>query len=108
MKKLFFALCLTTIFSAPVFAIDLAAAKASGLIGEGNMGYLEYVVKPPRPEVVELVKSVNQKRRDKFATSARRNGIATAQVARRFYERAVSATKTGHYYQAPTGKWVKK
>ena len=108
MKKLLLSLCLSLAFAAQAFAIDIDAAKAQGLIGESNKGYLAYVVKPPRNDVVALVKSVNNKRRDKFTASARRNGITVEQVAHRFYERAVAATRPGNYYQAPTGAWVKK
>lgn len=108
MKNLIMTLCLMLFCSVPAMAIDLDTAKAKGLVGEGNSGYLEYVVKPPQADTTALVKSVNGKRRALFKKSASRNGISTAQVANRFYERAVKATKSGHFYQTASGNWVQK
>lgn len=91
-----------------VWAIDLATAKAKGLVGEGNNGYLGYVVNPPSGEVKALVSDVNSKRRTIFTSTAKKNNITVEQVAHRFYERAVSATAAGRYYQNTSGNWVKK
>ena len=108
MKHLIMTLCLTLVCSAQAMAIDLDTAKARGLVGEANSGFLAYVVKPPQADTMALVKSVNRKRRTLFNKSASRNGITATQVANRFYERAVKATKSGHFYQTAGGDWVKK
>lgn len=90
------------------FAIDLASAKSQGLVGEGNDGYLGYVVTPPSAAVKALVEDVNAKRRAIFERTAKKNNIAAKQVAGRFYERAIQKSAPGRYYQNASGRWVKK
>ncbi|UTW44674.1 YdbL family protein [bacterium SCSIO 12696] len=107
-KKLLLGVVLVVAGIAPALAMDLKQAKDSGLVGERNDGYVGYVVKPPRNEVVAIVKQVNNKRKAKFASTAKNNGITVEQVAARFYQRAVGMTKSGNYYQDASGRWVKK
>ena len=108
MKQLLMGCCLLVLGSTTAFAISIDDAKSRGLIGERVDGYVGYVVTPPSNDVKVLVKSVNNKRREKFSESAKHNGIKTEQVAGRFYQRAVKATARGHYYQNTNGAWVKK
>ncbi|GAA6152392.1 YdbL family protein [Pseudoteredinibacter isoporae] len=107
MKRLLTALLITA-FTAQAFAIDLASAKTKGLIGERNDGYLGYVVKPASAEVKALVKSVNNKRRDKFRQTVGKTGATLDQVAKRFAQRAYEKTSKGNYIQAANGQWIKK
>ena len=79
-------------------------AKARGLVGERSDGYVGYVVTPPGAEVKVVVKEVNNRRRAKFADTAKRNNLKTEQVAHRLYQRAGYATASGHYYQDAGGK----
>ncbi|MFT5482262.1 MAG: hypothetical protein ACI9GW_000911 [Halieaceae bacterium] len=108
MKKLIVSTLMALFFAHSALAIDLDSAKDQGLVGEGNRGYLAYVVKPPSDEVMALVKMVNNLRRDKFTESAKGNGISVDKVAGRFYERATGATKAGNYFQSPAGAWLRK
>ncbi|TQV85274.1 DUF1318 domain-containing protein [Exilibacterium tricleocarpae] len=108
MKKFFLGLMLVVVGLNSAFALDLREAKAKGLVGERNDGYVGYVVKPASAEVKAVVKEVNNKRKAKFAATAGNNNITIEQVAARFYQRAVSQTRAGHYYQDAGGKWVKK
>ena len=107
MKQLILGLCLILLGS-QAFAQNLHEAKAAGLVGERNDGYLGYVVTPPSDQVKALVKDVNNKRKAKFTQTARNNNITTEQVAFRFYQLAVKETEPGHYYQDASGKWVRK
>ena len=107
-KKLFYAIVLMVVGLNTALALDLREAKAQGLVGERNDGYVGYVVKPASAEVKAIVKDVNNKRKAKFASTASNNNITIEQVAARFYERAVSQTRAGHYYQDASGRWVKK
>ncbi len=108
MNRIILLLCLALLGSNSALALTLHEAKAAGLVGERNDGYLGYVTTPPSDEVEDLVKSVNEKRRAKFSETASKNNILTEQVADRFYQRAVKETGRGEYYQNATGGWVKK
>ncbi len=108
MKRILVGLCLMLLGTNAAFALTLQEAKARGLVGERSDGYVGYVVTPPGAEVKLVVKDVNNKRRAKFADTAKRNNLRTEQVANRFYQRAVKATASGHYYQDAGGAWVKK
>ena len=108
MKKMLLGLALLALGANSAFAISLHEAKSSGLVGERNDGYVGYVVTPPSAEVKVVVKDVNNKRKAKFSESAKSNNVQIGQVSSRFYQRAVSATKTGQYYQDASGAWVKK
>ena len=90
------------------WAIDLRDAKAQGLVGEANTGYLAAVAAPASAEVRALIAEVNAKRKDEFERTAAKTGTTVAQVANRFYEIAVQKTEAGHYYQDATGAWKKK
>lgn len=107
MKRLILGLCLI-LLGIPAFAQTLHEAKAAGLIGERNDGYLGYVVTPPSDDIKALVEDVNKRRKAKFSETAKNNDLETQQVAFRFYQRAVEETEPGHYYQDALGNWVKK
>ena len=90
------------------WAIDIRDAKAQGLVGEANTGFIVALQSPASAEVRALVADVNAKRKARFAGTAKKTGATTAQVAYRFYELAVQRTAPGHYYQTADGKWRKK
>lgn len=90
------------------WAIDLQTAKAEGLVGEANTGYLAAVQQPASAEVRSLIADVNSKRRAQFQRTASSTGATLAQVAHRFYELAVERTRPGNYYQDASGRWKKK
>lgn len=108
MKRILLGLCLMILGSNVAFALSLHEAKARGLVGERKDGYVGYVVTPPDAEVKVIVKNVNGKRKARFSETAKSNKLETAQVAHRFYQRAVKATTKGNYYQDASGAWVKK
>ena len=107
MKTLFTAFILVFAMQS-AWAIDLNTAKAQGLVGEANTGYLAAVQQPASAEVQALIREVNQGRRAQFERTARNTGATVEQVAYRFYELAVQRTRSGNYYQDTNGRWVRK
>jgi hypothetical protein len=90
------------------WAIDIRDAKAQGLVGEANSGYIAAVKSPASAEVRALIADVNAKRKAQFTATAKKTGVRTDQVAHRFYELAVQKTAPGGYYQDSSGRWKKK
>ena len=90
------------------WAIDIRDAKAQGLLGETNTGYIAAVKSPASAEVRALIADVNAKRKAQFEATARKTGAKMDQVAYRFYELAVQKTAPGGYYQDSSGRWKKK
>ena len=90
------------------WAIDIRDAKAQGLLGEANTGYVAAVKSPASAEVRALLADVNAKRKAEFEATAKKTGAETDQVAIRFYELAVQKTAPGGYYQDSSGRWKKK
>lgn len=107
MKKIFVAVGLLLLLQ-NAWAIDIRDAKEQGLVGEANSGYIVALQVPASAEVRALVADVNEKRREQFEETAQKTGVATEQVAFRFYELAVKRTAPGHFYQDPQGQWKKK
>ena len=99
---------LLSLFLQTAWAIDIGSAKAEGLVGESNSGYLAAVKTPASAEVNALIAEVNAKRKAEFEATAEKTGATVEQVAYRFYELAVQKTAAGHYYQDAAGAWKKK
>ncbi len=97
-----------SLLSLNIFALDLKDAKEQGLVGERKDGLVGYVTPAPSVELKAVVEEVNQKRKQIFAETAANTGATEKQVANRFYERAIEATKPNQFYQDVTGNWVKK
>ena len=107
MKQIFAAIGLLLILQ-NAWAIDIRDAKAQGLVGEANSGYIAAVESPASAEVRALIADVNAKRKAQFTATAKKTGVRTDQVAHRFYELAVQKTAPGGYYQDSSGRWKKK
>ncbi len=107
MKKIFAAIGLMLILQ-NAWAIDIHSAKAQGLVGEANTGYIAAVQAPASAEVRALIAEVNSKRKASFASTAQKTSTTVTQVANRFYEIAVQKTAAGEYYQDAGGRWRKK
>lgn len=91
-----------------VYAATLQDAKTQGLVGEQRDGYVGLVVNGAPSDIVALVRDVNNQRRQRYQQIAGQNGISVEQVAALFYERAVAATRSGHYIQNAGGAWIRK
>jgi len=107
MKKMI-AILLLCIFVPSVWAIELVDAKAQGLVGEANNGYIAVVKHPVSADVKALVNQVNTKRKAFIQRAALKTGVSTSQASDRSYELAVERTAKGHYYQNKAWDWVKK
>ncbi len=107
MKKIFAVIGLMLLIQ-NAWAIDIRDAKARGLVGEANTGYIGAVQANASAEVRALVADVNAKRKASFQGTAKKTGASVAQVANRFYEIAVQKTAAGHYYQDAGGRWRQK
>ena len=107
MKKIITAIGLLMLLQ-NAWAIDIRDAKAEGLVGESNTGYIAAIKSPASAEVRALLADVNAKRKAQFEATARKTGAKTDQVAYRFYELAVQKTAPGGYYQDSSGRWKKK
>ncbi len=96
------------LLAGPVWAVTLQEAKDQGLVGEQRDGYVGLVTGTAAAEVRDLVREVNEERRRRYEQIARDNGITVEQVAAVAWERAVQATRSGHYVQDENGRWVRK
>lgn len=105
LQKQLAALCFALLASAPVLALDLDEAKARGLVGEVNSGYLAAV--KPSPEVQALVDDINKKRREYYQGIARKNGISLLAVEVRAGQKAIEKTAPGGLINTGEG-WEKK
>jgi hypothetical protein len=84
--------------AASAFALDLETARAKGLIGEVDDGYIAI---PPGKgaEAQQLVETVNQERRAVYIDIAKKNGISVEVTGQRTFEK--------RYPAFPAGTWVK-
>ncbi|MGF1686726.1 YdbL family protein [Photobacterium japonica] len=94
--------------SCSAFALDLQQAKSQGLVGEASTGLIAPITASPSQTVRALVSDVNQRRNAKFKQIAVSHGLSVREVGHLAYKKAVERTVRGHYYQDPSGKWVKK
>ena len=100
---------LLLIFSmSSAFAVTLEEAKSAGQIGEKSDGYIGLVESNAPAEVVALVADVNRQRRQRYEVIASQNGISVTDVAKLAYARAVENTRSGHYVEDASGRWVRK
>jgi uncharacterized protein YdbL (DUF1318 family) len=89
-------------------AQNLEEAKASGLIGEQRDGYIGLVQGSAPPAVVSLVENINRQRRERYQQIASENGISVDQVAQLAFNKALEATRSGHFLEDANGRWVTK
>jgi len=96
----------------PVMALNLQqamsslpTAKEQGLVGEQPNGYLGVV--KAEGEAAEIVRLINQARREQYQKLAQDNGLALADVESMAGQKAIERTSSGHLILVD-GKWVKK
>ena len=70
MNKIFAAIGLLLLMQS-AWAIDIRDAKDQGLVGEANSGYIAAVQSTSSAEVRALIADVNNKRKAKFAETAK-------------------------------------
>jgi hypothetical protein len=94
------------LIAAPAAAIDLESAKRQGLVGEQPDGYLGTVRQTP--EAAELVRSVNQQRRQSYQDLAKRNGVAVESVSALAGRKLIDRAGSGEYVKDDAGRWVRR
>jgi len=84
----------------------IIALKAKGLIGENNLGYLEYISeKKPRKE---LIKADNQDRQTVYNAIAKQQNTTTENVGRRRAAQIAERAPVGTWLQNTQGEWYRK
>lgn len=89
------------------FALSLDEAKAKGLVGETQTGYLAAVGNADS-QTSSLINDINAKRRAKYQEIAAKNGTPVSAVEALAGKKAVAETPSGQYIQTPSGAWQKK
>lgn len=100
----FFAIGL--LLAGQALAMDLAQARAQGLVGETLDGYVGVVT--ASPEASAVVADINARRRAEYAKISRENGQPISVVGKVAAERIIGALPAGSYYKSPNGSWAKK
>lgn len=108
MKSRIYALILPLIilFAFPVFALDLQAARESGVVGEKLDGYV--AVLKSSPDVEDLVKEVNAKRKEEYTRIAKEKNQSVEVVAKLASVQIIKNLKSGAFYQSSGGSWQQK
>ena len=85
---------------------EINALKDSGLIGENNMGFLEYrsAEKPKK----ELIEGENRDRDTVYKAIAKSQGASPVLVSQSRAKMIAENGPSGHWYQKPDGSWYKK
>ncbi len=92
-----------------VFAIDLDGAKAQGLVGEQQNGYVGIVTATPAADLKALVDDVNLRRRSAYKdVVAQTPGATLSAVEKLAAAKLIGKTASGQFVQDAAGKWVKK
>lgn len=84
------------------------AAKAQGIVGERNDGYLGFVKPSSDAALKAAVDEINAGRRDVFAQAAAKNGVSIEAAGVSAFTAILAKLPAGQYYQDGSGNWVKK
>jgi uncharacterized protein YdbL (DUF1318 family) len=87
---------------------DLDKALEAGTVGERYDGYLGIVEPPGSSKVQKLIASTNEKRKKKYTSIAKENGIVTADVAAQMAAKLAKRAKRGAYLMSKDGDWSQK
>ena len=85
---------------------DIVELKTSGVVGENNQGYLEYL--PGKSGKKEIVDSENADRRLVYQAIAKQEGIAVEHVGKRRAIQIGEKAKSGEWLQNEKGQWDQK
>ncbi len=88
-------------------AVD--AAKAQGIVGEANTGFLAFVSGSGDASLTAAVAEINAGRRDVYGQAAAKNGVSIEAAAGSAYTNIIlPKVKAGEYYQDANSAWVRK
>lgn len=88
-------------------AMDLAGAKAQGLVGERPDGLVGIVLLPGAPELQAMVEGVNGARLQTYRDIAGKQGTPLSQVQALAGQSLISKTPSGQHVMTPQGVWKK-
>jgi len=105
----------SAMIAAPAFA-DVAAskaavdaAKAQGIVGEANTGFLAFVSGSGDASLKAAMDEINAGRRDVYGQAAAKNGVSIEAAAGSAYTNIIMPkVQSGEYYQDANGAWVRK
>lgn len=95
------------LISMDVPALDLAQAKANGLVGEQMNGFLGLVESDASADVKALVQSINAQRQAEYQRIAAKNGTSVEAVARITAQKVIGQAAAGAYVETASG-WQKR
>ena len=96
------------VLTLPGWGVTLDEAKQNGWLGERPDGYLGVVPESTDKEVLDLMKDINQKRREIYKTIAEENGTELSTVEALAGEKALKQTPPGQHILLPSGEWSLK
>ena len=81
--------------------------KTAGVIGENNMGYLEFVPGAAR-KAADLISAENNDRKSVYNAIGKQQGTTGQLVGERRANQIGKKASTGEWLQDTSGKWYKK
>jgi uncharacterized protein YdbL (DUF1318 family) len=107
MKRILpFLTILGILIAGPAMAMDLHSARAAGIIGEKNDGYVAVLQKSADADA--LAAGVNAKRKAAYAKISAANKQPVDVVAKLAAPQIVAKLESGAKYQAADGSWKTK
>jgi len=106
MKKLFAAIAAFSMIAGSAYALDLQEARAKGLVGETQAGYVARI--SGGGDVSQLVGDVNLKRRAEYEKIATEKGQTVEVVAKVAAGTIINNLPAGAKYKDASGKWATK
>jgi uncharacterized protein YdbL (DUF1318 family) len=113
------AVLLCTVFAAGAFAAAteirdrmiarlpaIKALKASGIVGENNKGFLEFVGQ--KKDKQEIVAAENQDRAQVYSAIAKQQGTTAELVGKHRAIQIAAKAQPGEWLQDANGKWYRK
>lgn len=85
---------------------EINSLKDKGLVGENNLGYLEYRT-AARPNE-ELINAENKDRKSVYAAIGKNQGAAPDLVGKRRAKMIADSGVAGRWYEKADGTWYKK
>lgn len=84
----------------------LKELKARGIVGEDNMGYVQFV--GAKKEKADIVAAENKDRKTVYAAIAKQQGTTAELVGKRRALQIAKKAKPGEWVQDASGKWIQK
>ena len=96
----------SVMLASAAYALDLQSARTSGVLGEGNDGYV--VVLVPSAQASDLAAQVNAGRKAEYSRISAANGQPVNVVGKVAAETIINKLSAGSKYQDNAGNWKSK